>query len=241
MEKIAIYIAMLAEAQPIISHYGMKQNFSYLKNDVSFIRVDSCRYKNIEILLITPGIDPRYQVDRVGPVPAALAVWEMIHKLKPNLLINAGTAGGFAEKGACIGDVYLARSPVKYYDRRISLGAFRDYGVGSFDCFCPQGLAEKLGLKEGILSTGSSLDRNVADLKALNDHQADLKEMEAAAVAEACYLSGFSHVIFIKAITNLLDRSESSAQQFQNNLKLASDNLALKLYELIEEVYTSQE
>jgi nucleoside phosphorylase len=67
----------------------------------------------------------------------------------------------------------------------------------------------------------------------LKYHQADLKEMEAAAVAEACYLSGFKNLILIKAVTNLLDKEEHSEKQFQNNLALASYNLAKQLVRLI--------
>ncbi len=233
MKRIAIFFAMLAEAQPIITHYGMTQNFSYLTDDTSFIRLYICHNKNAEIFLVTPGVDPRYQVDRVGPVPAALAVWEIIHKLKPEIIINAGTAGAFAAKGAEVGDVYLAKSPVKYHDRRISLGSFREYGIGAFDCLAVNIIAEKLGLKLATISTGSSLDQNPADFAELKYHQADLKEMEAAAVAEACYLSGFKNLILIKAVTNLLDKEEHSEKQFQNNLALASYNLAKQLVRLI--------
>lgn len=234
LKKIVIFIAMLDEARPMIAHYQMTQTFSYLKNHSSFIQIYSCLYKKVEILLVTPGVDPRYQVDRVGPVPAALAVCEILHQICPDILINAGTAGGFSGRNASVGDVYLAKSPVKYHDRRISWGNFRDYGVGSFDCLSLDEIAGQLNLKQGILSTGSSLDKNPADLEELEQHQADLKEMEAAAIAETCYLMGFSQVVFIKAITNLLDQNENSAEQFQANLTLASHNLARKLYELID-------
>lgn len=48
--------------------------------------------------------------------------------LKPDLLINAGTAGGFESKGMGIGDV-LVSSTIHNHDRRMLLPIFVDYGV----------------------------------------------------------------------------------------------------------------
>lgn len=45
-----------------------------------------------------------YRVDSVGTVPAALATYALLQAFAPDLLINAGTAGGFKVLGA-------ARSP----------------------------------------------------------------------------------------------------------------------------------
>jgi 5'-methylthioadenosine nucleosidase len=48
--------------------------------------------------------------------------------LKPDLLINAGTAGGFRAKGGQIGDVYVS-SLLRNHDRRLILPQFVDYGI----------------------------------------------------------------------------------------------------------------
>jgi len=51
-----------------------------------------------------------------------------VESLKPDLLINAGTAGGFESKGMTIGDVLIS-STIHNHDRRMILPIFVDYGV----------------------------------------------------------------------------------------------------------------
>jgi nucleoside phosphorylase len=51
-----------------------------------------------------------------------------VESLKPDLLINAGTAGGFESKGMAIGDVLIS-STIHNHDRRMILPIFVDYGV----------------------------------------------------------------------------------------------------------------
>ncbi|KAK3010542.1 hypothetical protein RJ639_011445 [Escallonia herrerae] len=59
-------------------------------------------------------------VNSVGTVSASLVTYASIQALQPDLIINAGTAGGFKAKGACIGDAFLA-SDVAFHDRRIPI------------------------------------------------------------------------------------------------------------------------
>ncbi len=63
-------------------------------------------------------------------MPAALATYLAVEALKPDLLINAGTAGGFESKGMAIGDV-LVSSTIHNHDRRMLLPIFVDYGVAN--------------------------------------------------------------------------------------------------------------
>lgn len=67
---------------------------------------------------LDPRIDLLAQCPRSSPPQA----------LKPDLLINAGTAGGFESKGMGIGDV-LVSSTIHNHDRRMLLPIFVDYGV----------------------------------------------------------------------------------------------------------------
>ncbi len=41
------------------------------------------------------GKDPSTGMDNVGTVPAALSTYLAVHALDPDLVISAGTAGGF--------------------------------------------------------------------------------------------------------------------------------------------------
>lgn len=71
---------------------------------------------------------PLAYFSQVGTVPAALATYLAVESLKPDLLINAGTAGGFESKGMAIGDVLIS-STIHNHDRRMLLPIFVDYGV----------------------------------------------------------------------------------------------------------------
>ncbi|KAL4562331.1 hypothetical protein LXL04_034531 [Taraxacum kok-saghyz] len=53
-----------------------------------------------------------------GTVPASLVTYASIQALKPDPVINAGTAGAFKVKGACIFDMYLV-SDLAFHDRWI--------------------------------------------------------------------------------------------------------------------------
>jgi len=66
---------------------------------------------------------------KVGTTPAALTAYLAIKKLQPDLVINAGTAGGFSRKGGCIGDAYISLF-CKHHDRRIPIPGFLEYGRG---------------------------------------------------------------------------------------------------------------
>lgn len=61
-----------------------------------------------------------HTVDNVGTVPAAVAAYLAVQSFAPDLVVNAGTAGGFKSRGAAIGDVYVGTSTV-HHDRRIPL------------------------------------------------------------------------------------------------------------------------
>lgn len=52
-------------------------------------------HDDVHFHVIVPGKDGETGVDNVGTVPAAVATYAAIDKLKPDLLINAGTSGGF--------------------------------------------------------------------------------------------------------------------------------------------------
>ncbi len=51
--------------------------------------------------------------------------------VKPDLIINAGTAGGFQQNGSDVGDVYLCTGAV-FHDHRVPLLSYRDYGRGFY-------------------------------------------------------------------------------------------------------------
>lgn len=52
----------------------------------------------MNVMVVHNGKDKNHTVDNVGTVPAALASYLAIQAFKPDLVISAGTAGGFKEK-----------------------------------------------------------------------------------------------------------------------------------------------
>lgn len=62
----------------------------------------------------------------------AIAAFYAIHETKPDLIINAGTAGGFNRVGGAIGDAYISTA-CAHHDRRIPIPGFTEYGIGNHE------------------------------------------------------------------------------------------------------------
>src|SRR5688500_612387 len=81
----------------------------------------------------------------------------LICALQPDLVINAGTAGGFRAKGAAIGDVYVSSRTLNH-DRRIPIPGFLEFGIGVHEAYPTINLRAALGFKHGVVTTSNSLD-----------------------------------------------------------------------------------
>ncbi|MFI4956524.1 MAG: hypothetical protein ACHQAX_04885 [Gammaproteobacteria bacterium] len=220
--RIVILMAMLGEAQPLITALGMKKSpegLPLLTSEVYSTRIDGT-----EIFLVTNGTCSIFNVDQIGTQPAAVTSYSAILNLQPDMIINAGTAGGFQRKGGDIGNVYIA-SEVKYHDRRIPLDNFEEYGVGAHICVNIDDLVEDLGLKKGVVCTSNSLDATPEDHRLMSQYDASLKEMEAAAIAGVAKNAGVPFLA-IKSITDLVDHPADAAEQFLANFDLSVRNLA---------------
>ncbi|KAL3814071.1 hypothetical protein ACJIZ3_015339 [Penstemon smallii] len=173
-------------------------------------------------------------VDSVGTVSASLLTYASIQALEPDLIINAGTAGGFKAKGASISDVFLA-SDVAFHDRRNPIPVFDLYGVGLRHAFSTPNLAKELNLKVGKLSTGDSLDMTPQDEAVIIANDATVKDMEGAAIA---YVADLLKVpaIFLKAVTDIVDGDKPTAEEFLQNLAAvtaALDQAATRVVDFI--------
>ncbi|KAF6161975.1 hypothetical protein GIB67_020031 [Kingdonia uniflora] len=191
-------------------------------------------YKDLKVNIIWPGKDLALGVDSVGTVSSSLVTYASIQALQPDLIINAGTSGGFKAKGACIGDVYIA-SDVAFHDRRIPIPIFDVYGIGARQTCSTPNLLKALNLKAGKLSTGDSLDMSPHDEAAIVVNDATIKDMEGAAVA---YVADILSVpaIFIKAVTDIVDGDKPTAEEFLQNLVAVSaalDNAVTQVVDFI--------
>ncbi|CAA0816787.1 5-methylthioadenosine/S-adenosylhomocysteine nucleosidase 1 [Striga hermonthica] len=216
ISNILFVIAMQTEASPLVDKFQLAEEpDSGFPKGVPWVRY-SGKYKELNINVVCPGKDKSLGVDSVGTVSASLLTYASIQALHPDLIINAGTCGGFKEKGASIGDVFLT-SNVAFHDRRIPIPVFDLYGVGSRQAFSTPNLAKELYLKVGKLSTGDSLDMSPHDEAAIVANDATTKDMEGAAVA---YVADLLKVptIFLKAVTDIIDGDKPTAEEFLQNL-----------------------
>ncbi|KZV53466.1 5'-methylthioadenosine/S-adenosylhomocysteine nucleosidase 1-like [Dorcoceras hygrometricum] len=225
---------MQTEASPLVDKFQLTEDHdSVFPKGVPWVRYHG-KYNDLSINIVCPGKDSSLGVDSVGTVSVSLLTYASVQALHPDIIINAGTAGGFKAKGACIGDVFLV-SNVAFHDRRIPIPVFDLYGVGSRQAFYTPNLAKELNLKVGKLSTGDSLDMSPVDEAAILANDASVKDMEGAAVA---YVADLLKVpaIFLKAVTDIIDGDKPTAEEFLQNLAavcLALDQTVTQVVDFI--------
>ncbi len=232
INKLVILMAMFEEALPIINSLELVKTNDVIHPELPM----SCYQKQIGSLnlsLVIAGIDERFEVANIGSEAATLMAYEAITQLKPDLLISAGTAGGFAEKGATIGTVYVSEEHFVYHDRHVPLKGFAESSRGQYPAAKVSRLAKNLHLKQGVISTGSSLEKSDKDILVINQFNAVAKEMEAAGIAWVAMLFKVP-MMALKSITNLLDEDNQSEQEFVKNLAHASLCLHNKVLELVD-------
>lgn len=220
--RVALLFAMQAEALPLLRALGFESSAS-TDPRLGFVRYAG-DHRSLDLLVSTNGKDPRHGVDQIGTQAAVLNAYLTLEAHRPDLCINAGTAGGFVKRGAKIGDVILSHGTVRYHDRRIPIPGFDAYGVGSYPSLILPAVAARLGLREGAISTSDSLDATTECHTRMDEHETHAKEMEAAAVAWVCSKLGVPFVA-MKAITDLVDGGQATEAEFLANLQHASDRL----------------
>ena len=230
MKCIAVVMAMGAEASPVLTALGARSVTGHTRFPFLYFEAErhGCR-----VLVTVNGRDRRHGVDSIGTEPAALNTYATIERFSPDVVISAGTAGGWERSGGAIGDVYLSDRHFVFHDRRIGIAEFSPYGVGSYAAAPVDSLATALGLKTGIVTTGSSLDESAEDRVMIEASGACVKDMEAAAVAYVCEVMQVP-MFAVKAITDLVDHHTATADQFNANLALASRRLAETMVKVVD-------
>ena len=230
------------EAAPFIEHINLKKQDDFFSPKAPF-EAFSGTYGECNVTVVTNGKDEVHGTgaENVGTVPAALAVFMALDKLpETDLLINAGTCGGFRRMGAEIGDVFLTTA-VANHDRRIPvpqtipLPDYTAYGVGKIESLKVEQLAKSVNAKMGVCTTGNSLDKTEEDDRRMKANQASVKDMEAAAIGWACELHETPH-FGIKVVTDIVDGEHPTQDEFMANLAAAAESLQKALPKVIEEV-----
>ena len=232
MSPIALQFAMADEAAPLLDTLGLAPAPTPAVAEGLPFRHYAGEFRGKRLVATVAGKDPRLGVDNIGLEPAALAAFVAVRAHVPSVVVSAGTCGSFAALGAAVGDVYLSGGPFRFHDHRIPLGAFAEYGRGDFPGRDVATLAAGLGLKTGIVSSGSSLDYTERDLEVFRANGATLKEMEAAAIAWVCSWTR-TPFFAVKSVTNLLDETPDSAAAFVENFRIAVASLTRELPRVI--------
>lgn len=193
----------------------------------------SAQRHGAELMIALNGRDRRFGVDSIGTDAAVLNTYAVIERFHPDIVISAGTAGGWRRSGGEIGDVYVSDRHVVHHDRRIDLAGFSEYGIGRHPVVSLRNMAAQLGLKIGVVTTGNSLDESEPDRRMILASGAVVKDMEAASVAYVCHQMSTPFVA-VKAVTDLVDDHTPTAEQFNAHLVTASRRLSEELLRVID-------
>jgi len=231
IKRIVILVAMEQEARPFIQTHNLQQIKPQPFEPGSPMLAYSAKITDCEVILVWNGRDKRFFVNNVATVAAAVSTYASISAFHPDLVISAGTAGGFQNSGAQIGDVYISTKSV-FHHRRIpgeEDDALEEYGFGHYRSPSLHKLVDRLGVKQGVVSTSDSLDCSPQDLALMRSEGATVKDMESAACAWVCQNFKIPFVA-MKSITDIVDETEKTTrEQFYQNLNTASHNLQEKL------------
>lgn len=224
--NILYIIAMQAEAQPFIDHYGVQEVKDFFAPLPCKLYQTSIKGANGETSTLSVVLNGRqHDSDLVGCEAASVATLAAIQKLQPDLVINSGTCGAFLANGADIAKVYIGNACM-FHDRRVpGDDQWGTQALGNYPVWeGAEALAGQLHLPMGKVTTGSSLDMQPCDLKIIQENGGELKDMEGAAVAFVCSLMA-TPILFVKSVTDLCDSGAETFEEFSRNLAKASQAL----------------
>jgi 5'-methylthioadenosine nucleosidase len=215
MKRIFLQFAMRLEAKPLMDALHLKRIFPEWVGKLPF-EIYQGSFETLDILIGIAGDDPHHDCDSIGSVPAAVLAQLAIAHLKPSLIVNAGTCGGFQSKGHAIADVLIGTEYVAFHHRRSSIASMRDYGIGKYPVCDSSKLREALGLRDGIVTSGDALDYSKEDQQYIAANGGTLKEMEAAAIGWVCQFTK-TPLLPVKTVTDWVDHPADTGVQFMAN------------------------
>ena len=236
--NILIIMAMEKEALFLIEQYRMKRASIILDTDLHST-LYATQFNDVTLYLVTSGKDPVHQqCDSLGS-GICFSAWEAIKVVRPNLIINIGTAGGFSKRGAKVGDIFLSAQSFKFHDRLFAPDQKNiNYGIGSYPGFDSTALIQmtnRLGVKVGNVSTGGSMLFSQEEFLQMEKNEAHVKEMEAAHIAAAAARKKIPFFA-IKVVSDLVDIADglNAQEQFEFNFDVAMKNLAIISEEIVK-------
>lgn len=228
IKKILLVVAMDSEAQPVISSLHLRK----MPRSPHGLPMQEYagRYRNLDIMLITNGMDPIYHVQNVGTQAATLSTYLGMETFHPDLVISIGTAGGVEKNGARQKDIYVSQK-IFFYDRRILAKGYHEYGLGGYRSISISPLDNQLGLKSGVICSGDSFDQNRTDYAFFINENCAVVDMEAAGVA---WVSMLMHtpMFALKGVTNFV-KGNNIHDQYEKNISAVTLDLSVKLKKIL--------
>lgn len=225
--KVLIIVAMEKEATKLIEQLGL--NLASAKQQLSVGLNTKIYHRHVDghdIWLTLGGKDPIHQdVDCIGPL-IQLVTYESIQKIKPDMIINAGTAGAIFKAGtkkhavyigstAMSHDLHFPESDVKH--KKLALG---NYPVPD-----ESELAVKLGFECAAISTTGSMLTTAEAKHQLETNKAKLVDMEWKYIVQVilrCTNADYQpRYLTVKVTTDFIDTEDCPQDQFEASM--ASD------------------
>lgn len=244
--NVLIIVAMEKEAQMLVQQLGLHKAPPEQQLFDQSATVYHRKIGSHDIWLTLSGKDPVHRnVDCIGAL-ILLAVYESVKKFKPDIIINAGTAGAFYAAGAEKHKVYLGNTAVSH-DLHFpeSDEKHRALALGNYPVTDESALAKILCLEWAPLSTTGSM-RTTEDAKQqLKENQAKLVDMEwkyivfAILKCQQCFGGEYNpRYMALKVTTDFIDEGDCPQSQFEASM--ASGDVMKLLAEacqkLIEEI-----
>lgn len=168
----------------------------------------------------------------VGKVNAACGTQFAVDAFKAEEIVNVGVAGGLNES-VKIAHIYAISAAVQYDFDLVQLNGAK---IGTLnECaenYLP--LSRTTRFPERKLGTGDRFNDSPQDYRLLTEELgADIRDMEGAAIAQACMHAGVKCRIY-KAVSDVYG-SGSTTEQFKANLAKCADSLARGIKDIMED------
>lgn len=179
------------------------------------------------------GKDVLLVVCGVGKVNAAAGACAAIQK-GAGVVFNFGVAGSL-HGNTEVSEVYAIEKAVQYDFDLVQLNGGK---IGTLDGetenFLHLTVPDALDFPRRTLGSGDRFNDSATDHDLLLSLGCDIREMEAAAIAQVCKYAGVP-VVSVKAISDVYGTG-STTEQFKKNFKLALLNLKAHMKEILEAI-----
>lgn len=212
-------IAMASEAEAVLANMQTKN--SYCACDKKVVTGTLC------------GRETAVVVCGVGKVNAACGAQYAVDALNADKIINIGVAGGLND-GTAVGDIFGISEAVQYDFDLTQLKGTQAGTLSEFDKpYLPFSTIPLYPLKK--LGTGDRFNDSPADYALLTRVlNADVRDMECGAIAQACIHAGVKLYSF-KAISDVAG-SGSTTEQYRRNLEMCLQKLTRAIPGIFEGV-----